>query len=180
MIFSIVGIIVLLTFEACYAGPPVSDDQLHPLPLELYVPVLEVLDGGTFKTVLPSGIPINVHFLVVDCPDKVNTNKPKNFMNISKLVLKEWGLYARDWLKEEIEGEWVTIRFDNISGVKGSFGRILAYAIDDGVNLNTELLRLGLARAIPKYDFWLKDQYVNLQEVAVTGRVGVWGELPAS
>jgi len=178
--FLISGIVFFSTLGICSGGPPVSDDQLPPLPRELYLPVLEVADGDTFKTVLPCGIPMSVRLLGVDCPETRNTNDPDEYMGIDKLILREWGLCAKSWLAEEIEGEWVTIRFDNTTDYTGKYGRLLGYVFDEGVDLNAELLRLGLARATPEYDFSFEIEYIEIEQMAIEEGAGLWAEIPLS
>lgn len=53
------------------------------------------------------------------------------------------GLMSRDWLHQQIMGKKVTIK--TIKDKTGKYGRYLAVIFFNGVNLNEELVRLGLA-----------------------------------
>ena len=61
---------------------------------------------------------------------------------------KPEGIKSRDWLRDKILGKEVsiqTVKARNDTDKRGKFGRYLAVIWSDGINLNEELVRLGLA-----------------------------------
>jgi endonuclease YncB( thermonuclease family) len=53
------------------------------------------------------------------------------------------GLKSRDWLREKINGKKVLIK--TIKDKRGKYGRFLVEIYLDGVNLNDQLVEMGLA-----------------------------------
>jgi micrococcal nuclease len=187
--------VALLVSSSALAGPPVNLEELPSRPTKLDLPVVRVIDGDTFETILkvqdyeimegkaidgPYGIEIKVRLMGVDCPETRNINKPDEYKGIEKLTLKQWGLEAKSWLKGQIEGEWVTVRFDSMSDTTDDFGRLLVYVIDDGADLNAELVRLGLARVTTEYNFEREAEYVKLEQQTVEAGIGMWENIPGN
>lgn len=65
-------------------------------------------------------------------------------ININTPEMNEGGEEAKQWLKEEIEGEEVYIKLDKKR--VGKYGRILGEVIANGINLNHMAIALGYAR----------------------------------
>lgn len=53
------------------------------------------------------------------------------------------GLIARDWIRDKLIGQEITLR--TIKDKSGKYGRLLGVIFLDGVNINNELVQLGLA-----------------------------------
>ena len=56
---------------------------------------------------------------------------------------KPEGIKSRDWLRDKISGKKVLIK--TVKDKKGKYGRYLVEIYLDGVNINDEMVRLGLA-----------------------------------
>jgi len=56
---------------------------------------------------------------------------------------RQSGREARDWLRARLNGSDVFVR--SYKGKKGKYGRFLAELFVEGVNINQEMVRLGLA-----------------------------------
>jgi len=69
---------------------------------------------------------------------------PLRFSGINALELSEGGDIARDWLKNLIEGEKVQIIINPNNRV-GKYGRLIGSVIFNGLNINQEEIRRGLA-----------------------------------
>lgn len=70
---------------------------------------------------------------------------PLRFLGIDTKELNEDGESAREWLKNQIEGEEVYIKIDRDNRV-GKYGRILGRVIHRGLDMNEALQHQGFAR----------------------------------
>lgn len=71
-------------------------------------------------------------------------NFPLRFAKIDTKELSEGGKEAKEWLKERIEGKNINVEIDKDNRV-GKFRRIIGTVIHNGINVNEELVREGLA-----------------------------------
>ena len=77
--------------------------------------------------------------------------------------------------KELVEGKEIKLEYDNYTSDK--FGRILAYAIVDGVNVSIELVRKGMAELViyqKRKPFIYQVQLLEAQEQAKQKKIGIW------
>lgn len=147
---------------------------------EYQVKVLEVVDGDTIDVQFRNGIKDTVRLLGIDTPEtSVNDTDPKEFdfpdTAAGESDLSDWGRSATEWLKKQVkEGDTVRLEFDTQSDFRGSYNRLLGYIIRDGTNLNSALLRHGLARV---YDstFSLRNRFNAAEQAAKRNGSGVWG-----
>ena len=114
--------------------------------------VLEIYDGDTI-TVLAGQNKFRVRLFGIDAPE----------------VLQEYGIQARDRLRELILGQTVTVEVLNVD----QYGRAVAILRKDLQEINTEMVRSGAA--------WHYEQYAagetglaNAQQEAKKARVGIW------
>jgi endonuclease YncB( thermonuclease family) len=85
---------------------------------------------------------------------------------------------ARDRLAALALGRWV--RLEGERERQDTYGRVLAYVFrTDGVFLNGEVLRAGLARVIARQSLRRLGELRRLEEEAQRARRGIWGERPA-
>jgi micrococcal nuclease len=88
--------------------------------------------------------------LILDSREKVRflgINTPeirKSHGGLMQGVEQPWGRDAANYLKRLLTGRKVSLEFDGER--TGKFGRLLAYVILDGGNVNLRLVRLGYAR----------------------------------
>jgi len=122
--------------------------------------VIYVYDGDTIKANL-SGQILIIRLLGVDTPEKsAEKNKPYEYDAITNLTyLAEWGLKARDFAYAMLYNKTVYIEFDEVAGLKGYYGRYLAYVYVNGTDFNALLVKNGLL------EFTLK---MNLRRSSIT------------
>ncbi|WP_435320471.1 thermonuclease family protein [Haloarchaeobius sp. TZWSO28] len=142
--------------------------------------VTRVIDGDTIEIRYQNGTVDTVRLLGVDTPEVHKGVEPEEYPGIPDSLagrdwLRNWGENASTFVKQNLAGETVRVVVDPESDVRGYYGRLLAYVYyDDGVMLNEELLRRGLARV---YDskFSKKEHFYELETEAREQGVGVWG-----
>lgn len=115
--------------------------------------VVGIKDGDTF-VLLMDGKEQIVRFANIDCPEKKQA----------------FGTKAKQFVSEKCFGEYVTLVSDNkFDRYKRLLGEVI---LNDGTNLNKELIRNGLAWHYKKYS---KDNdYATLELSAKQNRVGLW------
>lgn len=125
---------------------------------------VRVVDGDTIK-IMFRGREESVRFLLVDTPETVHPNKPE----------QPFGREASDHVKKMLEGK--KVRLEQDVSERDKYGRLLMYIYDEnGVSVQEELLRLGLARVAYIYPPNIKhvDKYKAIQEDAQKRGVGIW------
>ena len=116
--------------------------------------VVGVSDGDTIK-VLHSGKAEKIRLSGIDCPEK----------------RQAYGNKAKQFTSEMVFGKTVTIQDHGVD----KYGRTLGDVIlPDGLSLNRELIKAGLAWWYRKYS---KDQSLGtLEEEARTAKRGLWAD----
>ncbi len=188
-------ILIVFAFLGCLAEPPEltpTPSGIHPvtilsptltttpLPIQFGVrypaKVIYVYDGDTVKVNL-SGQILKVRLLGVDTPEKsVRKNKPYEYDAITNLTyLAEWGLKAGNFTYKMLHNKTVYIEFDEIAGLKGYYGRYLAYVyLENGADFNALLVKNGFARVYVEGKFKKEDYYLQLEEIAKVNKAGLW------
>jgi micrococcal nuclease len=126
--------------------------------------LIRVVDGDTIK-IDYNGSDESVRFLLIDTPE---TSHP---------TLKEqpFGQEAKDKTLEILEGsEYVYIEWD--VSYRDKYKRLLGYVYtEDGLNIQEELLKVGLTRVGYVYDSTKHlDRYYELQKEAQEKKLGIW------
>lgn len=126
--------------------------------------VQAVVDGDTFD--LTDGT--RVRLLLVDTPEITGG---KNDC---------YGQEAAAYTRSLIEGEQVQLSYDE-AACKDRFGRTLAYVKRGSVELNSELVKRGLAcsRFIAPGGKARAEEFDTLESEAKTNRIGMWGACTA-
>ena len=137
--------------------------------------VIYVYDGDTIKVNL-SGQILIVRLLGVDTPEKYpEKNKPYEYDAITNLTyLAEWGLKAKDFAYEMLYNKTVYIEFDEVAGLKGYYGRYLAYVYVNGTDFNALLVKNGFARVYVEGEFRKEQYYLQLEKMAKANKTGLW------
>ncbi|MEK7136831.1 MAG: lamin tail domain-containing protein [Patescibacteria group bacterium] len=126
--------------------------------------IIAVIDGDTIDVEV-KGKKEHVRLLGIDTPETVHPWKP----------LEKFGEEARETLKALLKDRVVTLHFE--STTRDKYGRILAYVIlNDGLNVNGELVRRGLARAYLRYPFGLAQLFASYEEEARRNKWGLWAD----
>jgi len=81
---------------------------------------------------------------------------------------------ARDTLAKTIQGKVVALAYDSTTDHIDRYGRLLAYVELNGVDINAELIRVGLACPETRFRSDRLSQYVQLSRVAQDAHVGIW------
>lgn len=137
--------------------------------------VVYVYDGDTIKVKLDNKILV-IRMLGIDTPEKYpNKNKPYEYDAITNLTyLAKWGIKAKNFTYKTLYGKKVYIEFDEIAGLKGYYGRYLAYIYIDGKDFNALLVEKGLARVYKEGKFRKENYYLQLERIARENKVGLW------
>lgn len=128
-------------------------------------PLVSVVDGDTIK-INYNGSTELVRFLLVDTPE---TNHPS-------LGPQPYGEEAKEFTKQLLENQKsVYLEFD--VSYRDKYNRLLAYVYTaDGINLQEELLKNGLARVAYIYEPNTKnvDWFESVQQQAQKHALGIW------
>ena len=138
--------------------------------------VVYVYDGDTIKVNL-SGQILIIRLLGVDTPEKYpEKNKPYEYDAITNLTyLAEWGWKAKDFAYAMLYNKTVYIEFDETAGLKGYYGRYLAYIyLENGTDFNALLVKNGLARVYKEGKCKKEAYYLQLEEMAKANKTGLW------
>ncbi|MFH1837363.1 MAG: thermonuclease family protein [Candidatus Omnitrophota bacterium] len=127
--------------------------------------VKKVIDGDTIE--LWNGE--RVRYIGVDTPE---TNKIKNGIWI--FDPEPYSVEAKAFNKDLVEGKEVSLEFDTEKLDK--YGRLLAYVkTHDGLMVNEELLRSGLARTLFIFpNLRYLEEFKSIQEEARRSDRGLW------
>ena len=143
------------------------------------VKVVHVVDGDTIDVIMPDGSRERIRILGVDTPEKsVDMNKPYEYDDITDLsYLAGWGAMAAEYAKSILKGKTVEIELDEKAGMRGYYGRLLAYVYFDGQDFGAMLIKNGYARVYTG-DFEKEDYYIKLEEEARKNKIGLWNYSP--
>lgn len=119
--------------------------------------VIGVKDGDTF-VLLMDGKEQTVRFAHIDCPEKK----------------QPFGKKAKQFVSDLSFGTYVTLIVDD-KNKYDRYQRIIAEIIlEDGRNLNKELVKNGLAWHFKKYSD--NEEYAQLENKARINKIGIWSE----
>jgi micrococcal nuclease len=119
-----------------------------------------VIDGDTIE--LETGD--RVRYLLVDAPEITLGHNDC------------YGIQAADFNRAQVEGLTVSLSYDD-AACKDKYGRWLAYVSVDGQEVNRALVEKGFACVlyIPPAGTARKMEFDDLEVVAKTNRIGLWG-----
>ncbi|MHB8879404.1 MAG: thermonuclease family protein [Myxococcaceae bacterium] len=122
--------------------------------------VEDVVDGDT--VLLTSGG--KVRYLLVDAPETTGGKSDC------------YGSQARDFNRSKVMGKTVSLRYDP-AGCTDRFGRTLAYVTVDGEEVNRLMISggFGCVLVVPPAGTAREAEFKDLESVARTERVGLWG-----
>ena len=102
------------------------------------IKVIKVYDGDTITIEIDLGFGISK----VDSFRLANLNTPE-----VRGVERPEGLIARDYLRERLDTS-LDVKVKTIKDKQGKYGRYIAELFIDGININNELIEIGLAEAV--------------------------------
>ena len=118
-----------------------------------------------------------IRLLGIDCPEtSPEENKPYEYDDITNLeYLAEWGLKAKEFTEKVLDHGTVYIEFDELAGLKGYYGRYLAYVyLPNGTDFNALLIKNGLARVYVEGTFKKESEHLKFENYAKTHKIGLW------
>jgi micrococcal nuclease len=150
---------------------PTSSDLSPRGPVITDVPVLRVVDGDTLH-VLVAGRDTTVRLLGINTPETVKPNSP----------VECFGPEASTFAKQALDGQRITLEFDDSQGRLDKYGRTLAYVwlptASGGLDLiNRELVADGYAyqrQYGPSPVAW-QSELVDAENQARSQGAGLWG-----
>lgn len=168
------------------ATPTTTSFNYTPTPFILQygvkyaVKVVHVVDGDTIDALMPDGGKERIRILGIDTPEKrADSNKPGEYDEISDVYyLAYWGQMASDRAEELLEGRTVEIEFDETAGMRGYYGRLLAYIYIDGRDFGAIMISEGLARVYVEGRFEKEVEYVRIENEAMANKIGLWNYSP--
>lgn len=190
---AVLGVVVAILVAGCAVDTgslnepaPVGGETTHTVPPSasepaegIQVTVVEVVDGDTIKIAYENGTRDTARLLGVDTPEVHGENEPGEFEGVPDTeagasCLRDWGYEASDFATNRLEGQQVTLTFDDNEPRRGYYDRLLVYVHHDGTEFNYALVTNGLARVYDDSTFTRKDRYDTAESVAMTERRGLW------
>jgi len=130
--------------------------------------VVTVHDGDTI-TVKVDGHTEKVRLVGIDSPE----------LQDERQAYRDAGYAARDYARSQLGGETVTLETEPRQSDRDRYGRLLRYVIlDDGTNVNEDLVRKGYAHVYDKFNFTLKPRFKAAEAEAKREKLGVWNLPP--
>lgn len=124
-----------------------------------------VIDGDTVDVWQTSEI-VRVRLLGIDTPETVDPRKP----------VQCFGAEASEHLRDLLDGQLVTLEYDETQGEIDKYGRHLAYLfLEDGTNVSLQMIAEGYA-----YEYTYNDPYKYqatfkiAQAEAQETQIGLW------
>ena len=126
--------------------------------------VVAVHDGDTI-TVRMDGRTEKVRLVGIDSPE----------LQDERQAYRDAAYAARDYARSRLGGETVTLEAEPRQGDRDAYGRLVRFVIlDDGTNVNEELVRKGYAHVYDKFQFTLKPRFKAAEAEAKREKLGVW------
>jgi len=155
---------------------PSSAGILYEYGVRYRVKVAKVIDGVTFRAIMPDGSEEYIRFLGIDTPETIpSENTQEEYGNITNLeCLAEWGEKAKEFTTSMLENRNVSIEFDSLAGMTGYYGRFLAYVYLQDDDFAEILIEQGYARVYTEVDYTKKSGYLEYQKSAIDNSTGLW------
>jgi endonuclease YncB( thermonuclease family) len=121
--------------------------------------VQRVIDGDT--VVLDSGE--KVRLLGIDSPELHHPDYP----------VQKYGEEAKQYMKKRVEGKKVTLEY-TVLDKYDKYNRLLAFIYLDGANVNSEMVKKGLAYASVNQYMSKTKEFMVIENIARRFKVGIW------
>jgi micrococcal nuclease len=158
-----------------FTAPPGAGPAVEPA---VQVHVVDVVDGDTVRVRFPNGTRETVRLIGVDTPEIYGSNTPGEFEGVPDTgagadCLGRFGDEASAYATDRLAGETVGLAFDDGTGRRGFYGRLLAYVYVDGRQFNYALVARGYAR-LYESSFAERDRYAAAEAAARKANRGLW------
>ncbi len=131
--------------------------KTYPSQNQTSYKVIGVKDGDTF-VLLIDGKMQTVRFAHIDCPEKK----------------QPFGAKAKQFVSDACFGKYVTLIINDKNKFDRNKRLIAEVILEDGKNLNKELVKNGLAWHFKKYSD--SKEYNRLEKTARNNKIGIWSE----
>jgi micrococcal nuclease len=140
--------------------------------------VVDVVDGDTVRVRLANGTRETVRLIGVDTPEVYGSNTPDEFEGVpdteaGAACLRQYGEEASAFARDRLDGRTVELAFDEGTGRRGFYGRLLAYVSVDGEQFNHALVERGYAR-LYESSFAERERYAAAEQRARAAGRGLW------
>lgn len=146
-------LILAVTVSGCISVQIGDSTSKEPQFENREVLVTDVVDGDTVD-VQYLGRDDTVRLEGVDTPEVHTDNSPSEYEGIpeteeSRECLEKWGENASQYVKDEIGGENITLRYSLEEGEpeRGYYGRIIGELLHENISINRQLVVQGYARS---------------------------------
>jgi micrococcal nuclease len=129
--------------------------------------VKRVVDGDTVEVTV-NGERKKVRLIGIDTPETVDPRKE----------VECFGKEASNFLKDLVDGEGVSLEYDDSQGEVDKYGRDLVYLnLTDGTNVNEEMLRQGYAYEYTySKPYKYREVFQQAENEARDAHKGLWSE----
>ena len=171
----VTSMIVILTITlSCQSSSDTSVEETVKSD-HLKATVIRVIDGDTVEVRLNNGKTDKVRLLGVDTPETNAKNKPGEYGSVTDIdCLKAWGDKATSYAIDQLDNREVILVLDDEAGLRGYYGRLLAYVEVDKKDFNRSLVQLGYARVYEEGESQRESEYQKDQSVAQANSIGLW------
>ncbi len=132
-----------------------------------------VLDGDT--VLIQSGtcniFQKKVRLIGINADEIEHPDFPEN-----KKIATPMGYEAKTYLKQKLEGKYVSLSFDSMVEPTDKYSRVLAYVLLDKVDVAIDLFERGYCRVLDykKLGFTQLEIYKKLEATAKAKKLGIW------
>lgn len=150
---------------------PVSLQTVRAAPPEPGGTVVRVYDGDTIE-VADVG---KVRLLGIDAPEFEASGRDRFYLrrDISPETLRRTARRARSFTIDQARGKHVSLTLDHQH--RDRYDRLLAYVhLPDGRLLNRLLVKKGLAAVYRRFDFRMKEDFLDAEAEARRAGRGMW------
>lgn len=142
------------------------------------VTVVSVVDGDTLDVRFSNGSTDRVRLLGVDTPEVHVAVEPTEYEGVpdteaGRTCLRAAGENASSVVRSRLSGETVTLVFDPAADTRGAYGRLLAYVVHEGQNINAALVSDGHARLYDS-EFGQRERFASAEQAAQAAGRGLW------
>lgn len=139
------------------------------------VHVTRVIDGDTVEVQFESGESDKVRIIGVDTPEIFSPNQASEYGNITDLdCLDKWGDAATKYARNILNNKDIKLVHDSKVQKRDYYDRLLAYIDVSGQDFGELLLKGGYARVYVEGESSRKNDYLQLERLAKSSRLGLW------
>ena len=177
----VVLIALLVITSACSTNtkitsyPTATPDPSYYASDRNIVHVTRVIDGDTVEVRFESGESDKVRIIGVDTPEIFSPNQASEYGNITDLdCLDKWGDAATKYARDILNNKDIKLVYDSKVQKRDYYDRLLAYIDVSRQDFGELLLKGGYARVYVEGESSRKNDYLQLERIAKSSRLGLW------